>query len=303
MPERKNSIPAVIVGDTAVNGLGVARNLGREGIDVYRIGTKHQNLLKYRYIMFDNVVPWMDEFEGDKYINPLKDLANYVGEKPVLFPLGDIHVLNISKYSQELKKYYYLIASDYKSTDTLINKRNFYRSLQSAKIPHPRTLFPLAVDEFKTAADQIEYPVFIKPEISPLFSKIHKRKGFVAKNRNELCSNLPKIASSGLRYVLQEIIPGNATSLYGCAGFKNEDKIYSFCYQRIREYPPGFGIGSMVISIPSFINKTKLSDYLKKINYSGIIEAEFNLDPRDSVYKLYWFRLKAFLSLSSFIIA
>ena len=109
----------------------------------------------------------MDELEGDNYIQPLKDFVDIVGEKPVLFPLGDIHALNISKYSKELESNYYLTASEFKSTDTLVNKRSFYRSLQSAQIPHPHTLFPLEMDEFIIASEQIGYPVFIKPEISP----------------------------------------------------------------------------------------------------------------------------------------
>jgi len=286
MHKNKTGIPAVIVGDTAINGLGVARNLGREGVDVHRIGTKHQNLLKSKYISFNKVIPRMDELEGDNYIRPLKDFAKVVGDKPVLFPLGDIHALKISKYSAELEKYYNLTASDYKSTATLVNKTNFYRSLQSAKIPHPRTLFPLEADEFKISAEKIGYPVFIKPEISPLFKRIQKGKGFVAHNRKELGNHLSKIASSGLRFILQEIIPGDATSLYGCAGFKYEEMIYSFCYQRIREYPAGFGIGTMLISIPSFIGQTMLADYLKAINYNGVFEAEFKLDRRDGLFKL-----------------
>ena len=55
MRKNKTGIPAVIVGDTAINGLGVARNLGREGVDVHRIGTKHQNLLKSKYICYCDV--------------------------------------------------------------------------------------------------------------------------------------------------------------------------------------------------------------------------------------------------------
>jgi len=286
MRKNKTGIPAVIVGDTAINGLGVARNLGREGVDVHRIGTNHQKLLKSKYITINRTVPGMDELEGDNYTRPLKDFAKVIGEKPVLFPLGDVHVLKISKYSRELENYFYLTASDYKSTATLVNKTNFYRSLESENIPHPRTLFPLEADEFKIAAEKIGYPVFIKPEISPLFKRIQKGKGFVAHNRKELGSHLSKIASSGLRFILQEIIPGDATSLYGCAGFKYEEKMYSFCYQRIREYPAGFGIGTMLISIPSFIGQTMLADYLRAINYNGVFEAEFKLDPRDGLHKL-----------------
>ena len=54
------------------------------------------------------------------------------------------------------------------------------------------------MDDFINAAAQIGYPVFIKPEISPLFTKIYKAKGFVANNREQLETYIPIIASSGI---------------------------------------------------------------------------------------------------------
>jgi len=91
--------------------------------------------------------------------------------------------------------------------------------------------------------------------------------------------------------VIQEIIPGPATNLFGLAGYfdKNHNPKGLFAYRRIREWPPGFGNNSLIESIPMHEVSTIKDitvDYLKNLKYSGLFEAEFKKDPRSGNFRL-----------------
>ena len=89
---------------------------------------------------------------------------------PVLFPISDIHVLRVASNAAALSDNFLLLASDLATTETLVNKRLFFESLVKYRVPHPATRYPDADSDFVRAAD-IGCPVFLKPEISPLFAK------------------------------------------------------------------------------------------------------------------------------------
>jgi predicted ATP-grasp superfamily ATP-dependent carboligase len=74
--------------------------------------------------------------------------------------------------------------------------------------------------------------------------------------------------------------------MHGCAGLRTAEAVLVFCYRRVREFPEGFGCGSLLESVPAFVGETRLLEYLDRIGYSGIFDAEFKRDPRDGVYKM-----------------
>jgi predicted ATP-grasp superfamily ATP-dependent carboligase len=281
-----NEPPALILGDDPINALGVARNLGRSGIEVHRLGGSRPQVLRSRYIRSTWVVPGIDDSRDEDFVHALKRVAPKLGDRAVVFPISDLHVLKVSRSAAALSESFRLLDSGRAATETLVNKRRFYESLARMDVPHPRSRFPKQNDEFEAAAAEIGYPVLLKPEISPLFARRFGRKGFVAHDRDELVRHLKTLETSGLRTMVQEIIPGGPTHMHGCAGFRTADTSLVFCYRRVREFPEGFGCGSLLTSVPSFVDQTRLLEYLDDIGYTGIFDAEFKLDPRDEIYKV-----------------
>ena len=134
------SIPAVVIGG-GVNGLGVIRNLGRNGIDVYcAVDTKDDMAIYSKYCKGYFVCP---SVENDLQIlnDFLKKFEKRLRGKAVLFPTSDISVLNVSKLIDEFDKYE-VIMPKHEVLETLIVKRKFYESLEKIGIPHPTTLYP-----------------------------------------------------------------------------------------------------------------------------------------------------------------
>jgi len=89
--------PAIILGDDPVNGLGVARNLGRLGVTVHRVGAARQPLLRSRYLHTQIVVPDLDSMDDDGYARVLEQAGDRIGRDAVLFPLTDLHVMRLCR--------------------------------------------------------------------------------------------------------------------------------------------------------------------------------------------------------------
>ncbi len=279
-------LPALIVGDDPVNGLGVARNLGRAGIPVHRIGGSRQHLLRSRYIRSQSVVRGLDDLDDDAYLDALNAFGERIGRPAVLFPITDLHVLRLGRLEASLRGGFRSTAAPLASAEILVNKRRFYEAVASFGVDHPATRFPGSEEEFVTAAAAVGYPVYLKPEISPAFYRVFHRKGFVARNPEELRARAAEIVAAGLKVILQEIVPGSATQMRGCAGYRRHGQSVWVCYRRVREFPPGFGSGSLLESCPSFVHETRLLEFLDSIGYEGIFDAEFKLDPRRGAYCL-----------------
>jgi predicted ATP-grasp superfamily ATP-dependent carboligase len=286
VPRPEADPPALLLGDDPVNTLGVARNLGRAGVRVYRLGAADVPVLRSRYVRAAWVEKGIDDGPDSEFVEVLERSARATGGTPVLFPLSDLHVLRVARNASALGNSCLLLAASVEATETLVNKRRFYESLARAGIPHPTTRYPDSRESYAAAADELGYPVLIKPEISPLFARAFRRKGFVARDRDELLRHMEPLEASGLRVMVQELIPGGADCMHGCAGFRGGGAALVFCYRRIREYPPGTGCGSLLVGVPSFADRTRLLEYLDGIGYTGIFDAEFKLDPRDGVFKM-----------------
>jgi predicted ATP-grasp superfamily ATP-dependent carboligase len=88
--------------------------------------------------------------------------------------------------------------------------------------------------------------------------------------------------------LIQEIIPGDGTRQYSyCAFFKDGQAHSSLVARRLRQHPYEFGRAATYVESTSAPEIESLSDrFLKHINFYGLVEVEYKLDPRDNRYKL-----------------
>jgi predicted ATP-grasp superfamily ATP-dependent carboligase len=284
--------PAIIFGPAPITGLGVARNLGRNGIDVYCVAESKNEIAYSRYCKKFYAV---HQIEKDK--NVLRDFLSNIKKKlkhpAVIFPCSDLFCVSLSQLREEpnsILNDQYVTFGESTAIETLVNKRKFYHSLDKYGVPHPKTFFPENLEDVEHISRQVEYPVFIKPAITQLFAMFRK-KGLVAHSRTELITLYELVSKHSIDVVIQEIIPGPATNLFGLCGYFNKkyEPQAFFAYRRIREYPLMFGTNTIIESIPTrdvLSMKNVVENYLRKIRYHGIFEAEFKKDPRNGDFKL-----------------
>jgi predicted ATP-grasp superfamily ATP-dependent carboligase len=287
---KKYKIPAIVFGG-GINGLGVIRNLGRNGITVYCVADEKDPVIYSRYCKKYYVVPHVQESK-DVLRRFLLQIEKNLNNSAVLFSTNDMYSLHLSEIKDELEGSYYLPLASSNIIRTLVIKEKFYRSLCKYSVPHPKTFFPKSLEDVKRIVKEIKYPIFVKPSISQIFWQTFHKKGFVANSEEELIKYYLLALNRKMNVMLQEVIPGLASrKVFGIEGYFDKNSIPKalFAHCRMRGWPPMFGNTCLRVSIPLSgiifpceITKT----YLYNLGYHGLMEAEWKMDLRDNTFKL-----------------
>lgn len=287
----KHLDPVVVVGG-GLTALGTMRVFGRRGIDVYLVldSSETAHYSKYCKKSFSAM--------GMKYDRSiLKSLLRKIGRsfsrRVVVYPTSDIDTINLAELKDELPDDYCFVVGDKGPVKTLVNKSDFYKALAQNRVNHPKTYFPQTITDAQLIAQETEYPVFVRPAISQLFSQAFPTvgKGFIAYSPRDLMVFFKLSEKHGIEVMLQEIVPGPPTNSYQLEGYYSADHQprVLFARQRLRIWPPGFGNTTLCISIPvrKLDNeKRTINQFIKNISYNGLASAEFKKDDRDGSLKL-----------------
>lgn len=285
--------PAILFGPDSINGLGLARNLGKNGVKVYCVARQKNEIAFSRYCKRFFVVP---SVEGNKEV--LRAFLSRIGRElqyaAVLFPGSDLFCISLSRLKDEVSSELsgkYIFFGSTEAVETLVNKKKFYQSLDNYNVPYPITYFPKTYQDIENISKQVEYPTYIRPSISQIFGGRFQKKGFVARSQDELIECYMLASRYNIEVMIQEIIPGPATNMFGINGYFNKmsEPQAFFAYRRVREWPHGFGNSSLMESVPIsdvLCMKEIIENYLRKLKYHGIFDAEFKRDQRDASFKL-----------------
>ncbi len=271
-------------GETA---LGVIRSLGKHHIPIIALDPSLGAIGLFSKYCKGIVCPDPKEKE-EEYISFLLGVAEQMNSKGVLIPTSDEHVLAISRHRNVLESCYHLTAAKPDVIEKIVNKRRYYEIVEKLRMLYPKTYFPDDVSTVKGVSKDITYPCIIKPIFSTEFGKQFGVKIFKANSAEELIKAYSKAISGGYEAVIQEVIPGDDANIYGFCSYANREfePVGIFIYKKIRGYPEGFGVCSLVESTfePEII--VLGTQILKIFNYHGISEIEFKKDTRDGKFKI-----------------
>jgi D-aspartate ligase len=278
---------ACILGDYVTSGLGIIRGLGQQNIQLIWLDANPKNIGFLSKYCTGIHCPSPKDHENE-YIDVLLDLGRKLTTKAALIPIGDVELLAILKHRQELEKYFYFTMAPLKTTEKLLNKELFAQTLEKYNLPHPKTYLPKGISDIETLAQNVRYPCIVKPVLSARFRLDFHTKLFVAHTPTELITGYEQASVKHHAMMIQEIIPGDASAMHGFNAYydRTSTPIGSFMYQRIREWPLGFGNGCLIqrVNIPEL--EELITPLMKKIKYYGIVDVEFKKDPRDGQFKI-----------------
>src|SRR5207245_10693964 len=88
--------------------------------------------------------------------------------------------------------------------------------------------------------------------------------------------------------MIQDLIPGDGRQQFAyCAFFKGGRAVGSMVVRRRRQHSPEFGRASTFVETIELPLLEQLSErFLRAIDYYGLVELEYKLDPRNGEYKL-----------------
>ena len=294
--EEKKPTPFIL--GAHITGLNLIRNFGRKGFDVYGLdhNPKAPGLVSKYCTSLLNPNP--RNFEKE-YIDFLVKIGQKKKHKGVLFPTSDIDALAILKNKKLLENYYHFTLSNYRTSNLLINKELFFQTLEENNILYPKTYYPKKISDLYEINKKAKYPCLVKPKYSAFFRMDFKRKCFIANNLNQLIYFYKLSLSKKNDVIVQEMIQGEACDMYGYNAYYNKKNRPNgiFSYRRIRQWPPIIGNGCLLEeNHPSEFEKI-ITPLLKKINYFGLVDAEFKRDTEEDKYYLIEINPRAWMQI------
>jgi predicted ATP-grasp superfamily ATP-dependent carboligase len=283
---QENQIGGVVIGGD-YQGLGIVRSLGRRKVPVCVIDDEHSIARFSRYTT--HAVAVKNLRDERQTADAVLEIGHRLGLKGwVLYPTRDETVSAFARYRSMLTECFRVPTTKWETMQWVLDKRNTYRLANELGIPTPKTWYPR--DEGELEQIPIDPPLALKPAIKEHFIYATKAKAWRANNRTELRELFRRaVAQVGPGEVMiQDLIPGDGRQQFAyCAFFKAGRAVGSMVVRRSRQHPPEFGRASTFVQTIELPLLEALSErFLRAINYYGLVELEYKLDPRDEQYKL-----------------
>src|SRR5215472_1107401 len=173
---------ALIIGGN-LNGLSIARSLGRQGIPVWVATPPNIKLASFsRYTQ--RTLPWPNG-DGESRAAYLLELAErHQLNQWVLFPTSDESAALLSKFHPMLSRRFRVSTATWDALRWAYDKRLTYRLAAEQQVDCPSTFYPANETELESAP--FDFPVILKPATHAVISRFTADKAWPAANRNEL---------------------------------------------------------------------------------------------------------------------
>jgi D-aspartate ligase len=282
-----NTIPGALIVGGNLNGLSIARSLGRHGVPVWVLSPPNIRLASFsRYTR--RTLPWPAE-DGEAQAEYLLEIATRNNlDQWVLFPTSDESAALLSRFHSKLSRRYRVSAPTWNVLRWAYDKRLTYRLAADQHVDYPTTFYPLTDADLEKV--DCEFPAILKPAIHASLNRLTEDKAWRVANREELLAKFHEardLMPADL-ILVQEMIPGGGEAQFSYAALCCDGKpIASLTARRTRQYPIDFGYSSSFVEtldIPEIVAPSER--LLGAIRYTGIVEVEYKFDARTGRYKL-----------------
>jgi D-aspartate ligase len=268
-----------------VNGLAAIRSLGRSGVRTFAVDHRPWALgFKSRYA--HRVIAPEPVADEDGFIAAMASLGQrFDGPTPV-FATHDEHLNVMVKRATELSEHYRFPAPGWPVLEALQRKRHQIETARASGVGIPDTRYPASADEAVAAADELGYPVFLKPSDPVEFKRRFKRQAFECHTAAEVATHFDEMVE--FEPMLQEFVPGSDDELYTLGSYldANGEALGVFCGRKLRQTRENQGsarVGEAVWVDAVVEDGLKL---LRALDYTGVSQVEFKRDRRTGEFKL-----------------
>jgi D-aspartate ligase len=274
--------PAVVVDVGWVNGLAAIRSLGRAGIRVLALDHR-PSALGFRSRYADPVLT-PDPQDEEAFVSFLAELE--LDAPAPVFATHDEPLNAIARAAGRLGGRFLFPGPRWEVLSKIQDKRSQLAAAEASGVAVPRTAHPGSAEEAGTLAEELGWPVLVKPSSTEGFKRRFGRQAF----RCESAAEVERAYRDAERYepMVQEAIPGGDGELYTLGSYLSGDgeALGLFCGRKLRQTPPGIGtcrVGEAVWVEEVVEQGLRL---LRALGFHGISQVEFKRDPRDGAYKL-----------------
>ena len=282
--ERVAQPPVIIIGLDCVTGLQTARSFSQLGIRVIGVASRINH-----FCCRTNTVETIHECEtsGAKLVKRLLSLRADFGRRPVLVPCTDLSVLTISKHQRELLPWYSFVLPEPELLETLIDKVRFARFAEANNFKVPKTRILKSHFDAEQAADDLSFPVFLKPALKTAAWEANtKLKAVRVDSAAELVAAWNQFSQFSDSLIAQEYIHGDVEDCFTVNTYfdRNSKPVCSYTSQKMRQWPPGFGTASLARQSDNATVISQTLNFFRHVRYTGLGYLEFKRDHRTGDY-------------------
>jgi predicted ATP-grasp superfamily ATP-dependent carboligase len=282
---RGPAAPVVLLGGSC-NALSFARSLGRRGVPVLMLET---NPLLGIYTRYADVQLLPDvRRHPDVWLELLQSIGRRLTQPAVLFSTCDGHSQLVARNAAKLEPCFRSCIPDAATLERIHNKRLQYDFAAAAGISIPAVHYPVSLDDVCSIIPSLQFPTILKPYDSDESRSRLKRKLVIVTTAEELVTSYERMTAMKVPVIIQEMITGEDSEIYGYFGFWDHDARERAWVTRrkLRQYPPGAGDGSVQVTVdaPEILNLSRR--LLRAFGFRGFAGVEFKRHPHDGAFRL-----------------
>jgi len=279
-------IPALVMG-TNYRALGIVRSLGRRGIPVWVLKQDSHMLTGLsRYTR--RSLPWPAGDDNSRVEYLLSLATKYQLGGSLLLPTDDEGVIFVAQNHSRLSQEFSLTTPPWEALRWACDKRLLYQLGLKINIAQPQTFFPR--DRSELCSIEYPFPVIVKPAMRLELNSLTIDKAWLVYDRESLLARYDRACSimSPDLVMIQEFLPGGGESQFSYVALCDDGhSVASLAAKRLRQFPMDFGrFSTFVESVEEPGVVAPAMTLLNALRYTGLVEIEFKLDPRDGQYKL-----------------
>ena len=256
--------------------LAAARNLAERGVKVCVLGPATSSARFSRAVsVFASWSSGLKDEELPEYLVKSAEQCRVRGW--VLFPCSDEHVRIVAQHRALLAEHYVLTTPPWETARVFYDKRLTYALAREVGVAIPRSNVPGGADQL--AELDVEFPVVLKPAITPHLMAVTNRKAYRADNwgaLQRLYESMSHVIGPS-EVIVQECLPEPSKNLFSFAGyFREGEPVVGLSAKRTRQLPRDFGWTSTFVEAVEMPELKELaSQLLRAVDYTGLAEVEF----------------------------
>ncbi|TAN20621.1 MAG: methyltransferase domain-containing protein [Acidobacteria bacterium] len=293
MPVSDPGRPPALILCAQIAALALTRRLGRAGLAVGLWDVAPATGPDAPVAMHSRFARWRFTGSGGEdagWADQLIQVAQTMGNRPVLVPTSDDSLLLISRQRERLMPHFRFLLPDAATLEMLLDKRCLHEAAARSGVPVPRSIPLRSRADLDSAATELGFPCLLKSAYGKVGqSAVSRLAGKVrVANREQLLRAFAALSACDDRLMLQEFLAGGAdrVALYNAYFDARSEPIAVFTGRKLRQYPEAFGTAcaSEACAMPGLAEP--LTAWLQQLRYIGPIDIGLKWSEREKVYKL-----------------
>ena len=270
--------------------LGAIRDLGRSGIPVLTPAPPWTSPAKFSRFVSGHLQPLPDSMSMTEQLEWL-NAAGRLHPQSVLMPGLDGLTWLAADRQDELKHLFQIYLPSGECMYTLLDKERLFHAAGAAGLQSPRSWFPRSAENLRELAQQLPYPVIVKPRTHIGSDAWFKGKKVASAAELQLAYSqiakrrmdhvvLAKDSTAGVPFI-QQYDATAASRIYNVCGFIDESRgLAAFdASWKLLQYPRRLGVGVCFAAAEVHGDLAEgIRELARQIGFFGIFEAEFICD-------------------------